>query len=381
MISPFSTFFGITYRNIVKPIFFQFDAETVHDFMVGSGKTFGEVGVIKKTLRTLFRFESPVLSQNIKGISFTNPIGLAAGFDYDANLTQILGDVGFGFQAVGTITAEYYEGNEKPRLGRLPKSKSLLVNKGYKSGGVDEIVKKLKNKQFAIPVGFSVGSTNKEYDSAKDQIMDFIATFKKAEKNLPHISYYELNISCPNLKTGEPFTTAERLKPLLVEVEKLKLSKPVFMKMPSDISIDQSRQLLKTADKFSITGCIFGNLTKDRKNPDLDPEEVAKAGKGNFSGKPVEKRANALLEDAYRHYGKRFILIGCGGVFSAEDAYKKIRLGASLVQMITGMIYMGPQVIGEINKGVAELLKRDGFQHISEAVGVDVKSINRPRKK
>ena len=374
MITPFSAVFAFGYQNVVKKVFFKIDAETVHNFMVASGETMGMVPFAPNILRTLFRFDSPYLSQTIKQINFTNPVGLAAGFDYNGQLTQILASMGFGFQTVGTITAEPYAGNPKPRLGRLPKSKSLLVNKGYKNPGVNVVVQKLQNKQFQIPVGFSVGSTNKEFSSSKEQIQDFITTFKRAEQHLPQITHYELNISCPNLKTGEPFTTPDRLKPLLIEVEKLKLSKPVFIKMPTDLSLTESKKLLQVAEKYkSITGCIFGNLTKDRKNPDLVPEEVALAGKGNFSGKPVEKRANALLADAYKHFGKRFILIGCGGIFSAEDAYKKIRLGASLVQMITGMIYMGPQVIGQINHDLVKLLMNDGYTHISEAIGVDVK--------
>lgn len=360
---------GIGYRNVLKPIFFQIDAENVHNMMVSTGEFLGKFDPTKTALHQLFAYQHPMLHQRIAGITFENPIGLAAGFDYDAHLTQILSDVGFGFQTIGTVTAEYYEGNQKPRLGRLPKSKSLLVNKGYKSAGVDAIVEKLQDKNFAIPVGMSVGSTNREYESSKEQIENFLTTFKKAEKKLKRVRYYELNISCPNLKTGEPFTTPDRLKPLLKEVEKLQLKKPVFIKMPTDISAAQSNALLKVADKFSITGAIIGNLTKDRKNPDLDPEEVARATKGNFSGKPTEKRTNALLAAAYKEYHKRFVFIGCGGVFSAEDAYRKIKLGASLIQMITGMIYQGPQVIGEINHGLVELLKKDGYGNIGEAVG------------
>lgn len=360
---------GHAYRNIVKPIFFSFDAEAVHNFMVANGELVGKIPAGKALFKSMYAYEHPSLEQTVNGVKFKNPIGLAAGFDYDAHLTDILSDVGFGFQAVGTVTAEYYEGNEKPRLGRLPKSKSLLVNKGYKSAGIKEIVQKLKDKTFEIPISFSVGSTNREYKDGKEQIENFLITFRAAEKSLKRISQYELNISCPNLKTGEPFTTPARLLPLLQEVEKLKLKKPVYIKMPTDLSVEASNALLKTADKFSVAGAIIGNLTKDRKNPDLDSEEVAKAGKGNFSGKPTEKRTNNLLRAAYKEFGKRYVFIGCGGVFNAEDAYRKIKLGASLVQMITGMIYEGPQVIGQINKGLVELLEKDGFENISEAVG------------
>lgn len=360
---------ALVYQNLLKPILFQFDAESVHDFMVANGKRMGNISLAKNVLHSAYSYQHKALEQTIAGIKFTNPIGLSAGFDYDAHLTQILPSIGFGFHSIGTVTSGYYEGNQKPRLGRLPKSKSLLVNKGFKSGGVDEVISRIKKLQFDIPVGVSVGSTNKIYDHPSQQIQSYIDTFEKVEKKLSRISYYELNISCPNLKTGEPFTTPKRLQTLLTEVEKLHLKRPMFIKMPTDISLEESRNLIKTAHKYTVSGFIYGNLTKDRKNPDLDPSEVASATAGNFSGKPVEKRANALLADSYKQFGDEFIYIGCGGVFTAEDAYLKIKLGASLVQMITGMIYQGPQVIGQINKGLVELLKKDGFDHISQARG------------
>lgn len=370
-----SFFSGLTssvYQHVIKPIFFTFDAEHVHEFMVSNGEFAGKIDPIRSVFKNLYAFEDRHLSQKVAGIDFPNPIGLAAGFDYNAQLTQVLSSIGFGFQTVGTVTAEPYEGNPKPRLGRLPKSKSLLVNKGYKNPGVEKIVEKLKNHSFEVPVGVSVGSTNREYDSDKEQIENFITCFQKIKTGLNQISYYELNISCPNLRTGEPFNTPKKLKNLLEEVEKLKLKKPIFIKMPTDISIEESNGLLKVATEFTIAGAVIGNLTKDRKNPDLDPEEVARAGKGNFSGKPTEKRTNNLLQAAYKEYKKDLIFIGCGGVFSAEDAYRKITLGATLVQMITGMIYQGPQVIGQVNQGLVRLMKEDGHDHISQAVGKGV---------
>lgn len=369
----FSHFSGQIYRKIVKPVFFTFDAEAVHEFMVGNGEFFGKIAPVKSIFNSMFSYQDPRLEQTVVGIRFSNPVGLAAGFDYNAQLTQILGSVGFGFQTVGTMTAEAYEGNPKPRLGRLPKSKSLLVNKGYKNPGIDNIIEKLHSKEFAIPVGLSIGSTNQEFRDEKEQIEDFLITFEKAEKNLSNITHYELNISCPNLKSGEPFFEPKKLKALLKELDTLKLSKPVFIKMPTDVPSEVLNALLKAADKFQITGAVIGNLTKDRKNPDLDPVEVANAGKGNFSGKPTEKKTNNLLQAAYKEYNSRYIFIGCGGIFSAEDAYRKIKLGATLVQFITGMIYQGPQVVGQINKGLVKLLEQDGYSNISEAIGADLK--------
>jgi len=372
MIPLISNSTAFTYQHLIKPVFFKFEAEKVHEGMVMMGELMGRLPLVPVLTRAVYAFQDPRLEQDLQAIHFSNPIGLAAGFDYNAQLTSILGPLGFGFQSLGSITAEAYGGNEPPRLGRLPKSRSLLVNKGYKNPGIDAVIAKLQPKTFPGPVGMSIGSTNKVYNNDHQLIENILISFQKAQKKLTNISYYELNISCPNLKNGEPFLEPKTLKQLLAELEALHISVPIFLKMPIDISSDQSSKMLKIADKFTIAGAIYGNLTKDRKNPDLVPEEVAAAGRGNFSGKPTERRSNALLESAYREYSSRFTFIGCGGVFSPEDVYRKIRLGASLVQMITGMIYQGPQLIGQINKGLVDLLECDGFESINEAVGADV---------
>lgn len=377
-----SQFTAYTYRNVVKPIFFSFDAENVHDLMTHTGVLLGNVPIAKAVFQSLYAFEDPSLRQKVAGIEFANPIGLSAGFDYDAKLTQVLPSIGFGFETVGTITSESYEGNQKPRLGRLPKSKSLLVNKGFKSGGVAEIVARLKALSLDFPVGVSVGATNKAYENPEEQVRSYLKSFNQLEKKLSKVRYYELNISCPNLKSGESFTVPRRLNALLDAVETLRLTKPLFIKMPTDTPVEENRQLVKVAQKYDfVTGLIFGNLTKDRLNPALIPDEIAQweGKKGNFSGKPVQERADALLSDTYLEFGDRFVLIGTGGVFSADDAYRKIQLGASLVQLITGMIYEGPQVIGQINQGLLELLKRDGFDHIAQAIGSGQRS-QRKRK-
>ena len=143
--------------------------------------------------------------------------------------------------------------------------------------------------------------------------------------------------------------------------------------MPVDFSAKQTEELCETAKKHNIQGLIFGNLTKKRDSPLFDKQEIKKAGKGNFSGFPTQEKSNELIKFAYKKYKNKFVIIGCGGVFSSEDAYKKIKLGASLVQMITGMIFQGPSIIGEINQELAEMLKKDKFKNISQAVGSDNK--------
>jgi dihydroorotate dehydrogenase len=366
----FVTIFGFVYQKIIKPFFFLFDAELVHIMMVKFGEILGKTPVYQVKVRYLTTREQPMLTQQVSGITFDHPVGLSAGFDYEGWLTQTLSPWGFGWQTVGTITNGEYEGNTRPMLGRLPKSRALLVNKGFKNLGAEATIKRLGRHQFHIPVGISIGRTNSlDLKTQKDSIADIISAFTKFEQSsLPH-SYYELNISCPNLKGDVEFYTPAHLEELLIEVDKLSIKRPVFVKMPIEKSDIEVEAMLAVIAKHSPKGVIFGNLQKDRKDPSFESTEIASAGKGNFSGKPTHVRSNELIRLAYKKYKERFVIVGCGGIFSAEDAYTKIKLGASLVQLITGMIFQGPQLIAQINIGLEELLKRDGYTHISEAIG------------
>jgi len=362
---------GIIYKLIVKRILFLFDPEFIHESMTGFGETLGKSRLITKFLSQYLITHHQSLKQSLAGINFNNPVGLAAGFDYEAKLTQISNAIGFGFQTVGTITNLPYEGNPYPRLGRLPRSQSLLVNKGYKNLGTNKTIQKLEGLNFALPIGVSIGRTNSQkLVTQKESITDIIQTFTKFEKSKVQHQYYELNISCPNLFGNINFYPAKNLKELLIEIEKLQIKRPIFVKMPIEKTNQETLQMLKIISQFNIQGVIFGNLQKDRKHPTLNPDEIKAAGKGNFSGKPTWSRSNELIKLAFRNYRKRFVIIGCGGVFSAEDAYYKIKLGASLVQLITGMIFQGPQLIAQINSELLKLLEKDGFNNIKEAVGI-----------
>lgn len=358
------------YCNLAKPIFFLFDAEAVHNSITSFGELVGKIALLRRFVGKILRVENPDLDQELHGIYFQNPIGLAAGFDYEAKLTQVLPAIGFGFGTVGTITNQPYAGNAKPRLGRLKKSRSLLVNKGFKNPGVRETLRKLAGHKFEIPIGLSVGVTNTSKLSCQNEaINDIIEAFNVAENSNVPFSYYELNISCPNLQVSVEFYSPKNLDALLTAVTETKFSKPLFIKMPIDKTDNEALEMLKVIIKYPVQGVIFGNLQKNRNDPALDPAEVKRFSKGCYSGKPTERRSDELINLAYRTYGKKLTIIGCGGIFSPEDAYRKIKLGASLIQLITGMIYEGPQLIGQINTEMSSLLKRDNFKQISEAIG------------
>jgi dihydroorotate dehydrogenase len=360
------------YRNFTKKFLFLFNPEFVHDFITSCGGVAGNLGITRSLMKKAFYVKNRKLSQKIAGISFDNPIGLAAGFDYQAKLTKALPALSFGFQTVGTITNHPFEGNPKPRLGRLPKSKSLMVNKGFKNPGVKEIVKKLQKKEFKIPVGISIGKTNTvKRMTQQEAVEDVVVAFKTAECSRVNFSYYELNISCPNLFGDVEFYSPENLRNLLNAITALKLKKPLFIKMPIEKSDQETAKMLDVIVNFPVAGVIFGNLQKNRKDKAFNMQEVKKFPIGNFSGKPTEQRSNELIELAYKSFGKKMIIIGCGGIFNAKDAYKKIKLGASLVQLVTGLIFEGPQLVAQINIDLVSLLKKDGYINISEAIGVD----------
>jgi len=365
------------YKKIIKPILFCFSADDVHTFFLKKGRLLGSISFFRWATKKVLFFSDDTLSQSVSGISFKNPIGLAAGFDYDADLINILPSVGFGYHTIGTVTNLPYEGNPSPMLGRLPKSRSLLVNKGFKSMGIISVLNKINKKKKEIPLGISIGSTNKVYRNTEEMSDDIIASFQKVlEKN--YFDYFELNVSCPNLinvqSLKDKFDEPIGLGLLLNKLSFLNINKPLFIKMYSEKSVEETLSLCEVASNYKwVSGFIFSNLVKDRTNPLFDKEEIENAGKGNFSGKPTEKLSNNLISAVYKKYKNRFIIIGCGGVFTGADAYEKIKRGASLIQMITGMIYEGPSVIGNINKELAELLKKDRYKNISEAVGVNKK--------
>ena len=347
------------YKAFLKPILFRIDPEQIHDRMIKVGVLLGRFGFTRKLTGFLFGYTDPSLHQTIAGISFKNPIGLSAGFDKNVELTDILPFVGFGFAEVGSVTGEKCSGNLKPRLWRIPEEKSIRVNYGLMNNGAEVIANRLQKKKFLMSVGISIAMTNcEETVETEAAIRDYLKVYR-AFSNIG--DYITVNISCPNTFGGQPFTDPDRLDFLLRAITRERDVRPIFIKLSPDLDLDQLVAIANISEKHGIDGFICSNLVKKHDH-----------GKGGLSGKPVQSPSEAHLKYLYRRFKKEKVLIGCGGVFTAEDAYRKIKAGASLIQMITGMIYDGPQVIGEINRGLAEFLKRDSFDNISDAVGKDV---------
>ncbi len=364
---------GFLYKNALKPILFSFDPENVHDAFVRIGKVLGAFSITKVLTALMFQYRNPVLEQKVLGIKFKNPIGLAAGFDKNAELPGILPSVGFGFAEFGSVTGNPCAGNPKPRLWRLKESQGIVVHYGLKNDGCEKIAQKLKKKKIGFSYGISIAKTNCKATASRDAgIEDYVKAYKKLKE---FGDYITINISCPNAYGGLPFTNKSDLSALLKSINQSKKIKPIFLKMAPDLTSQELDEIIEVAEKYNVDGFVCTNLTKDRNNKammkNIFEKELPK--NGGISGKPVEGLSTSQIANIYKRTKGKFIIIGCGGVFTAEDAYKKIRAGASLIQLITGMLFGGPQTVSEINQGLTELLKRDGFKNISEAIGADYK--------
>ncbi len=353
---------ALGYKHLAKPIFFRFDPEDVHNHVTAIGRAVGNFKLGRTLTNRVLAYQNPMLEQTICGLTFQNPVGLTAGFDKNGELLNILPSVGFGFSEIGSITGEPCEGNPKPRLWRMPEQQGLVVYYGLKNDGCEVVVERVKH---ALPskmiVGISVAKTNNASTCDLERgIEDYAKAFIKATQAAQYIT---INISCPNAFGGQPFTDPTRFDALMTRLDTIRATQPVFIKLSPDLDDAALDGILTSASRHRVHGFISSNLTKNRSAHPNAP------GQGGMSGKIVAAAADRQLEFLAAHVSKTYTLIGCGGIFSAEDAYRKIRLGASLVQLATGMIFEGPQLIGDINRDLVKLLKRDGFASISEAVG------------
>lgn len=220
-----------------------------------------------------------------------------------------------------------------------------------------------------MPIGISIAKTNcKQTVDKKAGIEDYLKAFLTL-KDLGN--YITINISCPNAFGGQPFTNVTDLNDLLTEIDKVPCSKPIFLKLPPDLNFAELEAIIKVCDNHRVQGFICTNLTKDRTNKDITDQLKDYDIKmlGGISGKPIKDLSTKIIKYIYRQTKGKYVIIGCGGIFSTKDAYEKIKAGASLVQLITGMIFEGPQLISEINQGLVELLSKDGYKNISEAIG------------
>jgi len=360
------------YEYFLRPILFKFDPEDIHRLFIRTGAILGAFNLTRKFTARLFKYENPILEQKILNIHFKNPIGLAGGYDKNGVAVNIMSEVGYGFMEVGSITKSAFKGNPRPRLWRLVRSRGLVVYYGLMNQGADKIARRLEKQKFRFPVFINIAKTNDRKLIGKKGNDDYAACFEK----IKHLGdAIVINVSCPNVSHETSHMDTATLDDLLKKIDSVGSRKLIFLKIASDLTSVDIDEMLGIVSRYKIKGFIVANLAKDWKKIPVVKNEITPEMKGGISGKPAETLSNSLIAEIYRKTRGKYIIIGSGGVFTAEDAYLKIRLGASLIEVLTGMIYEGPTAIGDINRGLVKLLKRDGFKNISKAIGADIKPL------
>jgi dihydroorotate dehydrogenase len=358
------------YEYLLKPFLFLFPPEFMHDFFVSLGEMIGNIPGGTALTRAICGYEHPSLETSVVGIDFKNPIGLAAGFDKNVRLTKIMPAVGLGFMEAGAVTQFPYGGNPGRELLRLPKDRSIIVYYGLKNIGAAAIKEKLPAiTPFSIPVGLNIAKTNRADIKGEKSVEDYVMTYRALAAQF---AYVTLNISCPNAQDGRLFQDPQMLDNLLAAFAKEEKRGPVFLKISNDLTFQEVDNVLAVTAKYPfVDGFVVGNLAKRRDILNLrsSKRRLDIIPQGGISGAPVKELSTNIIRHIYRQTNGKYILIGLGGVFTAEDAYEKIKAGASLVQIITSLIYNGPTVVKKINQGLVELLARDGYRHVSDAVG------------
>lgn len=335
------------YKSLVRKILFQFDPEKIHHFSFSMIKGMMKAPFIPGIIRSIFKVEDPVLERKLFGLTFKNPVGLAAGFDKNALLFDEFSNYGFGFIEVGTVTPKPQPGNPKKRIFRLKADEALINRMGFNNDGVDVVVERLRNRKTDIIIGGNIGK-NKVTPNEK-AIDDYLICF---EKLFEVVDYFVVNVSSPNtpnlraLQDKEPLT--ELLQTLQNENLKKKEPKPILLKIAPDLTDSQLMDIIDIVNTTKIAGVIATNTTISREG--LQSEQQNETG--GLSGKPVKERSTEVIRFLAEKSGKSFPIIGVGGIHSAEDAKEKLDAGADLVQLYTGFIYEGPGLVKKINKSL-----------------------------
>lgn len=334
------------YKSIIRPILFQFDPESIHHFSFKALKFIHFIPGVGSLLRWNYKVKNPKLKRKVFGLTFENPVGLAAGFDKDAVLFNELSNLGFGFVEIGTLTPKPQIGNPKKRLFRL-KSDSAIINRmGFNNGGVEAAVERLK-KNKGVLVGGNIGK-NKDTDNDK-AVDDYLFAFHQLH---PYVDYFVVNVSSPNTPNLRALQDKEPLSKLLKTLQDvndtLEVSKPILLKIAPDLNESQLLDIIEIVKQTGIAGVIATNTTLSRDG--LSSKEQAEIG--GLSGKPLQKRSTEVIRFLAEKSNKAFPIIGVGGIHSPEDAIEKLNAGADLIQLYTGFVYEGPSLIKKINKRI-----------------------------
>lgn len=361
------------YRGIVRPLLFRLDAEAAHRLVIGCLEA---TWWLAPTLDRLLAVADARLETTVAGLRFRNPVGLAAGFDKNGAAVPMLAALGFGSVEIGSISRDASAGNPRPRLFRLPADEAIVVHYGLPNDGAAAVAARLARVRIPVPLGINIVKTNRGPGAPAETKDGIIAEYVAAAKTLaPHADYLMFNLSCPNTDDcGDFFADRGCLDACLQALGEIPLSLPVFLKMSPRGGIAAIERLLAAADPHAYVSGFMFNLPPGKPDGLRTPESVWRTMPGAVAGRPAAALADVCIRETYRRMDRRrYAVIGAGGVSTAADAYAKIRMGASLVQLLTALVYQGPGVVRSIVEGLAGLLERDGFAHVSEAVGVDVR--------
>jgi dihydroorotate dehydrogenase len=339
------------YKFLIRPVLFLFPPESIHHFTFQVLHVAGKIPGLLKLLRVFHEVENKSLERNLFGLTFKNPVGLAAGFDKDAKLIDELASFGFGFIEIGTLTPKPQPGNDKPRLFRLPKDQAVINRMGFNNQGVEIAVERLKSRQSDVIVGGNIGKNKVTLNEKAFE--DYNKCF---EALYPYVDYFVVNVSSPNTPNLRELQEKEPLKKLLSEVKALSLAKekpkPVLLKIAPDLNEAQLNDVVEILLETKTDGVIATNTTISREGLTTSSEQVSAIGNGGLSGKPLAKRSTQVISFLRSKLGPTYPIIGVGGIMSAQDAIDKINAGADLIQIYTGFIYEGPGLIKSINKAL-----------------------------
>ena len=343
----------ILWSIFLKPFFFSIDPEKVHHFVVGAMKLFSSIFYLRKSF---YHFKingknHPSLEREVFGIKFPNPVGLAAGFDKNAEVYKQMSSLGFGFIEIGTVTPVSQDGNPKKRIFRLVNDSALINRLGFNNDGVDKIVVRLRNKGNII-IGGNIGKNKvTPNEKAKD---DYLVCFKAL---YDHVDYFAVNVSSPNTPNLRDLQNINDLReilcPLIKENNK-RDTKPILIKISPDLNDDDIKKIVDMALDLKIDGIITSNTTISRSN--LKSKKKLTKEIGGLSGKPLTMRSTEIIRLIHVYSNKKLPIIGVGGIMSTQDALDKLKAGASLIQLYTGFIYNGPSFARNINKEIIKSL-------------------------
>ena len=336
--------------KLIRPILFLFSPEFIHhlSFKIIRIKS---IIIISWIWRLFYKVSDPKLEREVFGIKFANPVGLAAGFDKDAKLFDELAKFGFGFIEIGTITPLPQDGNSKPRLFRLKEDNALINSMGFNNEGIEVVTSRLRRRKSNIIIGGNIGK-NKGTEN-KNAVDDYSICF---EKLFAYVDYFVVNVSSPNTPGLRDLQQKEPLTNLLNSLQKLnnqkEKRKPILLKISPDLTNEQLDDIIVIVAGTKIDGVVATNTTISRKGLKTDKNKIESFGNGGLSGKPVKERSTEVIRYLSEKSNKTFPIIGVGGIHSAKDAIEKLDAGASLVQVYTGFIYEGPELVKRINKAI-----------------------------